>query len=152
MAKKINQKKENIEEKQDETLPPMDDFSVVEETSEEIPELEEIKDDGIKEILQKKKKMSEKQKNHVSKLVEQRKRMEKVKKDHTKKMEKLLELGYDVDDLIQNGEKNKLKKEYERVYGKNENENEIPKNIENIETQEIRKPVENVNNVWFSWK
>ena len=66
-----------------------------------------------------------------------------------KKVDRLIGLGIDLDDLLSNAEKNKIKQDYENQYGKVE-EKQVEK-IENPIGKPVETPVQRNSTLWFQW-
>ena|SRR5689334_23052397 len=161
MVKKSSKKVNVVEDIQEELIEPVEEVPRGQAQEQEINE--NIQNDteeqpqepvkpvkNIKTILENKKVISEKQKSALEKLRKQRVEKEKLKKNTMKKVDKLISLGINLDELIENGEKNKLKKDYEENFGVREE-----KDIDEYE-KPVEKVVENYEknnggNSWFSW-
>ena len=83
----------------------------VEEEIDEIIEDIEIKNDDIKEILNNKKKISEKQRSHLERSRNIMKEKEKEKKILMKKFNELVKLDINLDDVIENAKQLKIKRD-----------------------------------------
>ena len=91
----------------DEILPKMDTVQV---SVEEKPK----NNKDIKSILQNKRELTQKQKEHMKKMVMKRKESQNVKKNVMKKVETLIKMGFNLDNIIEKAEKENIKLNYEK--------------------------------------
>ena len=150
-SKKVIEKteeKENVNEIQDEDLemensieneeiiddiPPLNGFVEtlsITPLNDKVEEIEVVDKNDIKSVLKQKKKMSEKQRTHVESLKQRRIDKEKEKKQSDKKMKELLSLGLNIDEILDNARKLKVKREYENLYGNKKRKKIVKKQVD----------------------
>ena len=111
----------NIEENNEDLEVDIDnEDEILEERVDEHIETE-LKKDDIKEILNNKKKISEKQRIHLEKSRSVMKEREKEKRNALKMFNELKKMDIDLKDLIENAKALKIKKDYEAIYGRKDN-------------------------------
>ena len=80
-----------------------------------------------------KKEKSQRQKEHLQRMNKARMEKQKKDKEYLKKLKQIRDLNIDLDEIIEKGKKNKIKAEYENIYGTQDIKN-------TMETEFYKKP------------